>query len=266
MKTMIFILLFSILSTQSYANEEEIKKIKESLVKLDVRYSDSTVLSTSSPFFYLVSNKGDRFYITSDSKHFIFGDVFKNIENRILINLEDEVANNHRKEIISKINYNDLVKFGNNENPKMELIVFTDITCPYCKKMHEDLDTILKANINIYYLPYSRRGLNHEPTVKMLSKIMCSEDPAKSFHEGFSNPNKFYSESGGIKKEDIDCGYESKLLENQKLGDLLGVGGTPAIFFKNGAKVEGYLSLRSFIKDISVEFKQLKMEKLGGKN
>lgn len=39
------------------------------------------------------------------------------------------------------------------------ITVFTDIDCPYCSKLHPEMDRYLRAGIKVRYLAYSRSGL-----------------------------------------------------------------------------------------------------------
>ena len=139
------------------------------------------------------------------------------------------------------------------------MFVFTDMSCPYCKRKHENLDIIRKAGFDVYYIPYPRMGLTQNLfAVKSLKKIMCSMNPNKSFNEAFKNPEGF---AKNVKDSEINCEKASMLKDFYKLGDVMGVEGTPATFLPNGAYISGFSSLPSFLKDLTKKYSlMLKIE------
>lgn len=61
-------------------------------------------------------------------------------------------------------------------NEKYRLAVFTDITCGFCQKLHQDLQSYLDAGISIKFLAFPRAGLNSVVAGNM-AKIWCAAKP-----------------------------------------------------------------------------------------
>ena len=54
--------------------------------------------------------------------------------------------------------------------------VFTDTSCPYCSRLHEEIGALSDANIRVRYLLYPRAGLDSD-AAKQLESVWCSDDP-----------------------------------------------------------------------------------------
>lgn len=61
----------------------------------------------------------------------------------------------------------------------MSLLVFTDITCGYCHKLHEEMKDYNALGITVRYLAFPRQGLESQAEQDMKS-IWCAKDKNKS--------------------------------------------------------------------------------------
>ncbi len=173
---------------------------------------------------------GDKFAYLIDNGRFIFiGD---------LINLESaqnltEVS--RRGLIVDKINEvssNDMVIFPAVSNEKAVLNIFTDVSCGYCRKLHEEVHFLQEAGITVRYLPFPRGG-NRGPGYTGLKQVWCAEDKplAMSIAKG--------TESGELGS--ADCAKGDMVDRGLELGNTLGVTGTPALYLSDGEKINGYM-------------------------
>jgi thiol:disulfide interchange protein DsbC len=107
--------------------------------------------------------------------------------------------------------------------------VFTDVDCGYCRQFHNQIDEYLNLGIQVNYLAYPRAGLDSESYEK-ISSAWCDEDPQ-------------YSLTLLKQGKEID----KKLCSNNpvekhfKLGQAIGVQGTPSIVTEDGRMIPGYL-------------------------
>lgn len=60
---------------------------------------------------------------------------------------------------------------------KAVLNVFTDSSCPYCKKLHEEVSKLQEAGISVHYIPYPRGG-SRGPGYQELKQVWCAKDKA----------------------------------------------------------------------------------------
>ncbi len=229
--------------------EERQDFLRQKVSKLDSGYSGARVLPTSNSDFYLVvPDQGQKIYITKDGKTLIFGSVFKNVDDSYLMDLENELLSSHRKSILSKLDKSKLVKYPATSSYKSDLYVFSDMSCPYCQRMHKNLDKIRDGGFDVYYIPYPRMGFERNIyAVKGLKKIMCSNNPADSFDKAFENPEKY---ARNIQENEMNCKNADLLEDFFKLGNIMGVEGTPATFLPDGSYISGFSSLSSFTNDL----------------
>lgn len=132
---------------------------------------------------------------------------------------------------IAEFSDQDLVIFPATGERKATLNVFTDTSCPYCQKMHEEIEQLQQAGITVRYLPYPR-GSSRGPGYATLKSVWCAEDRLQAMTDAkqkiFDDLPAGDCEAAAI----VDRGYT--------VGNRVGVTGTPALFLESGEKIEGY--------------------------
>lgn len=136
------------------------------------------------------------------------------------------------------------------ENKKVDLYVFSDPTCGYCKKLHQSMPQLNQAGISVHYFMYPRdmpysTATTLSPTAQNLNNIWCSIDPRAAFDEAFQ----------GYKVRATDCASlpaelnrpASPLLDHYLLGTLFDVRGTPTMVTSTGLKLEGFNTAQDLI-------------------
>jgi len=110
------------------------------------------------------------------------------------------------------------------------ITVFTDITCGYCRKLHEQMADYNALGITVRYLAFPREGL-HGQVENAMKAIWCAADRNKAFDEAMKGNAPQMSAPDSC-KIDLDQHY--------KLGILYGIQGTPAILTDSGMMIPGY--------------------------
>ena len=211
-------LLASAFSGLAQANDSA---IQQSLKKLGLNQTEIT--SSPLPGFKTVLSDSGVLYVTDDGKHMIQGPLYDvsgaqpvNVTNQLLDKKVDALV---PEMIIYKA-------------PKEQHVVtvFTDITCGYCRKLHEQMADYNALGITVRYLAFPREGL-HGQIETAMKAIWCSADRNKAFDEAMKgdSPKMAAPESCKI---NIDQHY--------KLGVLFGIQGTPAILTDSGMMIPGY--------------------------
>nr|WP_136252569.1 bifunctional protein-disulfide isomerase/oxidoreductase DsbC [Ningiella ruwaisensis] len=113
------------------------------------------------------------------------------------------------------------------DNEKYVVNVFTDATCGYCRKLHNEMDQINDLGITVRYLAFPRAGINSQ-VYKDAVSIWCSEDPQDAITRA----------KAGEQVADASC--ENKVAEQYNFGKQIGVNGTPNIILPDGSVVPGY--------------------------
>lgn len=138
------------------------------------------------------------------------------------------------------------------ENEKDSIVVFTDPTCPFCKKLHLDIDKLNNAGISVYYLFYPRTVLRGLKDPQLHKTINLMDDA-------------WYSKNKKMALDDIFDGYKVReenktkntnipnpVFEHYLLGELVGVTGTPTILMSNGKVETGYRNTKRLLSTISM--------------
>ncbi|MDN3609059.1 thioredoxin fold domain-containing protein [Vibrio ostreicida] len=125
------------------------------------------------------------------------------------------------------------------KDEKYVVTVFTDITCGYCVRLHNQMQDYNDIGITVRYMAYPRQGATGSVADQMAA-IWGAKDPKSAMHDGkvnrqFPEKNKNFAQYQDIIKQQYDLGRE------------LGINGTPAIFLPNGEMVGGYLPPKQLI-------------------
>ncbi|MEL0029154.1 MAG: thioredoxin fold domain-containing protein, partial [Perlucidibaca sp.] len=111
------------------------------------------------------------------------------------------------------------------------------VDCGYCRKLHQEVPEMNKLGIEIRYLAFPRDlprfGLNGGAGREMV-KVWCSSDPAKAMTLA----------KQGAELPAAKPGCKPPIVEEYKLGQRMGVRGTPAIFNEQGEQIGGYLTAK----------------------
>lgn len=169
---------------------------------------------------------GQALYVSSDAKYLIPGDLFEAREEG-LVNLGEARRNELRLQKISALDEKDMIIFPAAEQ-KAVLTVFTDVDCPYCRKLHGEIGELNDLGVTVRYLAFPRTGLNTETSEKMIATWCAADRKAM-----------FTAAKRGTDVPAADC--DSPVEEQYQLGREVGVTGTPALVFDDGTIVPGYV-------------------------
>ena len=175
-----------------------------------------------------VKERGAMFYAAADGSHVIAGDMYVLTGNG-LQSITELRREERRRELLPALDAADMIVFRPEEEPKAILHVFTDVDCPYCRKLHQEISALNGYGVEIRYLAYPRAGLDSATFEKMVS-AWCSDDPHAAVTE--------LKLGNSIRPS--TC--ESPVADHLALGELMGVEGTPTIITLDGQRIAGYLS------------------------
>lgn len=122
---------------------------------------------------------------------------------------------------------------------KYAITVFTDVTCGYCKKFHQDIAEYNKKGITVRYLAFPRNGLHHE-SAKTMTSIWCSADRQKALTDAFKGETISPIE----KCQTVDIAAQFNI------GHMLGINGTPALVLEDGTVIPGYMTADDLVKGL----------------
>ena len=230
MKIILTILLFSF-SLLVFSNEKELQE------KINQSYPDLVIKSIQKTDFndlYEVLISGQIIYTNKDFSFLI-------VEGRV-VDPETKIdITSDRLEELTRVNFLILpfdkaikVVRGNGER---KVAVFSDVDCPFCKKLEKEGLSELD-NITIYTFLFP---LAIHPKAEIRSKkIWCAEDKEKAWND-YMLKNIMANNKG-------DC--KTPIEDILVLGRDLGIRSTPTIIFLSGKKIPGAIPLKEIEKHI----------------
>ena len=177
----------------------------------------------------------DVLYVTVDGKHVMQGNIY-NIENGIE-DITEASRSKVRKELMAPVTDEQTIAFGN-KDLEDTVTVFTDIDCPFCVKLHNEMKQYNDAGIRVRYLFFPRSGLRSPGYTKAVS-VWCADDRNEAMTLA----------KNGAEIEQKSC--DNPIKDQYVLGREVGVSGTPAILLDSGDLLPGYIpadKLKTFIK------------------
>lgn len=180
---------------------------------------------------------GSKFaYLTGNGRYVLIGDM---IDLESQTNLTENARQGIAQKALTTMPASELAVFpATTAETKAVLNVFTDTSCPYCKKLHEEVPELQKAGIEVRYFPFPRGG-KRGPGYQDLKQVWCSEDRALAMDIAKEIKTGQLSDGSCANAVLVDKGYD--------LGNEVGVTGTPALFTASGRKFDGYVPYNKLI-------------------
>lgn len=238
MKKLLFCLLALVATTVLGAESANSDAAAQAAIKAVIakKFPDVDVQSVRpSPMkgIYEVTLGSDTAYVSADGRFLIAGDMYE-IDSRT--NLTEAGRQKARVETLAKLDERDMIVFKP-ETVKHTITVFTDVDCGYCRKLHGELKQLTDLGIKVRYLAYPRSGPGTDDWRKM-EAVWCAKDRNSAITEA----------KAGREVKSAQCA--APVAKQFKLGEQLGVRGTPAIFTAGGDYIGGYLAPGQMLKEL----------------
>ena len=228
----IFLCALWTLAAASQGTENIRKSIDAGVINVEVEAIEPGPIEG----IYTLKLKGGRvLYATEDGRHFIQGQIYK-AEGGVTVNLTKLAEAEGIQAAIGVVPKTSMIIFPAEEEAG-QITVFTDSSCPFCKKFHGEIESLNEAGITVRYLAYPRDGLDSDAYRTMVS-VWCAEDKKSALTKAI----------GGKRVPSDTC--SNPVAEQYQLGKQIGVKGTPTIVFEDGREISGYKPA-SFVSEIA---------------
>ena len=174
-------------------------------------------------------------YTDAKGEYMIVGDLI-DIKNRK--SLTDE-----RNAELSAVDYGslpfDMTVKEVRGNGKLQVAVFSDPDCPFCKKLEHEFAKMTDITIYSFMMPLASL---HPDAARKAEQIWCQSDRTTAWIK--------WMREGKMPPQVAVC--DNPVAETTSLGEQLGFHGTPALIMPNGKTMAGYApmpQLEKFIKD-----------------
>jgi thiol:disulfide interchange protein DsbC len=190
--------------------------------------------ATPIPGIWELTRGGEIAYVSADGKYAISGDL-------VDLGTNTNITEGHRREVrvrmLAAVPESDMVIFGP-KDPKYTVTVFTDVDCPYCRKLHSEIAEYNALGVRVRYLPYPRTGPN-SPSWTRAEQVWCSVD-----------------RSAALTRAKLGEDIKTKVCANNPvarswdLGQTFEIQGTPAIVMADGEMLPGYVPPDALVKHL----------------
>ncbi len=227
MKNIFILLTVTLLISCAKKNNADIDKVVSEAypnVKIDnIKKIDDN--------FHEILINNQIYYATNDGKYLIVGSV---IDLDTKESITENTKMRQRLSIIESIEEKNLVIYKPTKTDYV-LTIFTDTSCPYCQKLHDELPDLLENNIEVRYVIFSRNGSDVD-TYQQLLSAWCANDRMDAIEELFQ---------GELLDESDGC--DNPLNKNFEYASMLSVEGTPTIFLEDGRIIPGYQNYKGIL-------------------
>ncbi|MDM1341257.1 DsbC family protein [Acinetobacter pseudolwoffii] len=218
--------------TERNAQQRLVSTLEKHFKTAGINAKITDIKATEVPNLYWVSLESmSAVYVTSDGKYLIQGDVIR-LGDKQLHNVSESLQAGINKKLFDGLKAEDLLIYPAKGKAKHVVYVFTDVSCPYCHKFHEQMDEMNSKGIEVRYIAWPR-GEQHMPAMEA---IWCSADRHSAFDQAIA----------GAQISAEKC--ENPVQDQYHMGLNMGVNGTPAIYSSEGVYLGGYLSSAELLK------------------
>jgi thiol:disulfide interchange protein DsbC len=224
MKRLLALLLGSTLATASFAAEDAIEQVRAQLAERLPDVTPDRISPSPVPGLYELVIGTQVIYITGDARLALQGPLL-DLENGR--DLTEPVMVEARLKLLADYPEARMVVFEPEGEVRHTLTTFTDIDCPYCRRMHAEMDEYLARGIRVRYMLYPRAGLGSESYRKALD-VWCADDRNQAMTMA----------KAGQPLERREC--DNPIREHMALAIQLGLTGTPFSISETGEKISGY--------------------------
>lgn len=223
-------LLGGLLTAVTATADSNTDKFKQNLASQLPEFTINDVKPSPITGLYEVTMGGDTVLISADGKYLLTGDL---IEVATRTNLSEKKRGMKILAAIEQTGEKDMIVIGP-AKAKHTITVFTDVDCPYCAKLHNEVPELTKAGIKVRYLLFPRAGVGSE-TYKRSVAVWCAKDRIKAV--GIAKAG------GALDMKTCDNPVDT----NIRLGHSLGISGTPTLVLESGQVIPGYVPAEKLV-------------------
>lgn len=229
----LFLLINSVLFTSYTVSAEEAgaEQLKQALAKSMPNVQPTKISATAIEGLYQVIVGSQVVYMSVDARYMIEGDLFDLVTKQ---NISEDAKSVIRLAAIEELGADNMLVYRP-KTVKNTITVVTDIDCPYCRRLHNEVPDYLKNDIEVRYIFMPLKGASD---MKKTVSVWCSDDQQMALD---------IAKSGGDVEEKT-C--NNPIRDHLKLARDLGVRGTPAIIMEDGQMLPGYVPVDKMVAEI----------------
>jgi len=219
------VLLGLLASNSARASDHIPNAVMQTATQYFPGFAPQHITTTPIPGVFALEYDANIYYLFADGRYIFRGDIIDLVGG---VNLTETAQKRTRAAAIESLGEDSMIVFSPQDEVKGTITVFTDITCPYCAKLHREVAQLNKNGIKVRYLAYPRVGVPSSVADDMAS-VWCADDPREALTDAKS----------GFGVDPRSC--QNPVKQHYDMGRRVGVNGTPAIFLEDGSMLPGYV-------------------------
>jgi len=218
--------------TPAFSADDGANTLKKALAKNLPNIEISQISESAIPGLYQVIVGAQVVYMDKNARYMIDGDL---VDLSTRENHTEKAKSTIRLAAINALGEANMLVY----TPKKvdhTITVVTDIDCPYCRRLHSEMDEYMKNNVKVRYIFMPLKGKSDfETTVS----VWCAKD----------RNNALDLAKSGADIEALSC--DNPIQDHLALARQIGVGGTPAIILESGELLPGYVPVAKLVQEIN---------------
>ncbi len=206
------------------ADESNYGVVEEKLRALVPNAKTIAISETPIKGILQVQINSDIVYVTEGAEYLVQGQII-DLDTRD--NITDQAKSGIRMGLLTDLNRDEQISFAP-EKTKFDLLVFTDLDCGYCRKLHNQMAEYNEQGIAIHYLAFPRAGVGSTSYDDYVS-VWCADDQQEAMTLA----------KNGTDPEPKKCA--NPIADQYNLGHEVGVTGTPSMVTLDGTMIPGYM-------------------------
>ena len=221
--------------TERNAQQRLINQLEKNFKTANIKAKILDIKPTEIPNIYWVNLEGmSSVYTTADGQYIFQGDLLK-LGDKKVHDLGENFQSALAKQALSTLKTEDLIVYPATGKTKHVVYVFTDVSCPYCHKLHEHIGEINAQGIEVRYIAWPRG----EQFMPAMQSVWCSKDRKAAFDQAIA----------GVQLPAANC--KNPVQDQYQLGLNMGVNGTPAIYNAEGVYLGGYMTADEILANLN---------------
>jgi thiol:disulfide interchange protein DsbC len=234
------------------AEELEAAKVRVAVQGHDSGAQVGAVESSPVSGMYMTTIDGVSGYVSGDGRYFIVGDMLDLASRK---NVTEEKRKAKRRALLKKIGPGEAIVFGP-EKPKYSITVFTDADCPYCRKLHGEVEELVRRGVEVRYVAFPRSGPGSK-TWRTMTTVWCAPERREALSRAVRGEEMSVQKGSVCSDAVIEKHYE--------LGQKLGIPGTPMIVLADGTSMGGYVEVAKLVAALAEHAEGERSQNGGGK-
>lgn len=223
----------SLVQASEAASEADIKQLKQALPNVLPAAANAEITASPVAGLYQVVAGGQVLYMTKDAAFVLDGDLY-NMQTRT--NLTEKARGAIRLDALNELGESNMIVYQPKGEVKHTITVFTDIYCPYCVRLHNEVEQYQNNGVKVRYIFAPFKG---PKSVETSVSVWCAKDQNRALSMA----------KAGEDIEQKSC--DNPVKKHQALVAALGIRGTPAIMLENGQLMPGYVPAAKLIEQLN---------------